>query len=178
MKKLLFNETLKKLSNFDAKKRYIHENAEIIKFKDFENGCVKIIEQHEDDLTVDEAEACANLLLREEGTEDEESDNDDFASAVLEKRPKMSKTPKYMDLRFILPTSNIVERLFSSAGYAYNDMRKALIPANLEEQIFLKANKKQFKRLKDVSEMEEHENAMSEIGCKCQEMMQNVNAKS
>ena len=63
--RLLFNETLKKLSNFDAKKRYIHENAEIIKFKDFENGCVKIIEQHEDDLTVDEAEACANLLLRE-----------------------------------------------------------------------------------------------------------------
>ena len=54
----------------------------------------------------------------------------------------MSKTPKYMDLRFILPTSNIVERLFSSAGYAYNDMRKALIPANLEEQFFLKANKK------------------------------------
>ncbi len=34
---------------------------------------------------------------------------------------------KYMDYRFIMPTSNICERLFSVVGHALTDRRKVLI---------------------------------------------------
>ena len=47
-----------------------------------------------------------------------------------------NKKSKYMDLKFIIPTSNICERLFSAAGYGLNDRRQAILPANFESQMF------------------------------------------
>lgn len=40
----------------------------------------------------------------------------------------------------MLPTSNIVESLFSRANYALSDWRKAVLPPNLEAQLYLHAN--------------------------------------
>ena len=45
-----------------------------------------------------------------------------------------------MDLRFIRPTSNMCERLFSVAVYALNDRRKSVLPVNFERQLFLHAD--------------------------------------
>ncbi len=45
-----------------------------------------------------------------------------------------------MDLRFLLPTSNACERLFSRAGYVLGDRRQSIHPANFEQQMFLFAN--------------------------------------
>ncbi len=42
----------------------------------------------------------------------------------------------YIDTRFLLPTSNICERLFSVAGHALGDRRKPITPLHLEEQMF------------------------------------------
>ena len=50
------------------------------------------------------------------------------------------KSTKYLDLRFIVPTSNLCERFFSVAGYALDDRRKRLLPSNLESQLFLNQN--------------------------------------
>ena len=36
--------------------------------------------------------------------------------------------------------TNLKNRFFSVAGYAYNDLRKSLLPINLEMQLFLKVN--------------------------------------
>ncbi len=47
---------------------------------------------------------------------------------------------KYMDLRFVVPTSNMCERVFSISEYALDDRRRGNIPANFELQIFLHAN--------------------------------------
>ena len=47
-----------------------------------------------------------------------------------------------MDSRFLLPTSNIVERFFSLAGFTFSDNRQQLTPANFEMQLFLKLNRK------------------------------------
>ena len=67
---------------------------------------------------------------------------DDFASVILKKRQKLCPVTKYVDCRFLLPTSNLLERFFSTAGYASSDLRQRLLPANLEEQLFLKINKR------------------------------------
>ena len=77
--------------------------------------------------------------------------NQDFASQILAKRAKNEQTP-YVDTRFILPTSNILERFFSCAGTAASDLRLRLSPVNLEEQLYLKINHR-FWDLKTVNEL-------------------------
>ncbi len=58
------------------------------------------------------------------------------------KKRKLSKAAdmKYLDLRFILPTSNICERLFFVAGFAMSSRRSSISPANFEKQMLLCAN--------------------------------------
>jgi hypothetical protein len=47
----------------------------------------------------------------------------------------------YVDTSFVYPVSNDVERLFSQAGRAYDDLRGQLEQSNLESILFLKYNK-------------------------------------
>lgn len=58
---------------------------------------------------------------------------------------------KYISTHFLVPNSNMCERLFSSAEYALNDRRKGLFPPNLEMQLFLHVNT-QFWDVADVYE--------------------------
>ena len=46
----------------------------------------------------------------------------------------------YLDLRFLRPTTCTIERLFSVAGYCITKERKAMLPINVEMQIFLHVN--------------------------------------
>ena len=48
---------------------------------------------------------------------------------------------KYQDLSFICPTSDVVERLFSTAKFVFSDLRRSLLPRNLEMQLFLKLSR-------------------------------------
>ena len=59
----------------------------------------------------------------------------------IEKSSKILKSG-YMDSRFLLPTSNMVERFFSLTGFTLTDYRQRLTPANFEMQLFLKLNRK------------------------------------
>ena len=43
-------------------------------------------------------------------------------------------------LRWIPPTSNVAERLFSKVASIFTDYRKAVTPVNLGSQIFLNVN--------------------------------------
>ena len=51
------------------------------------------------------------------------------------------KESKYRKLDYILPTSNIVERLFSRAKIIMADRRKSMTPYHLELLLFLRMNK-------------------------------------
>jgi hypothetical protein len=48
----------------------------------------------------------------------------------------------FKGLNMVSPTSNICERLFSSAGLVWSDLRKAMLPSTLEMLLFLKVNRK------------------------------------
>ena len=53
------------------------------------------------------------------------------------KRRKLTKAEHdngYIETRFSLPTSNLVERCFSVSGLAYDDFRQNMTPENLEMQ--------------------------------------------
>ena len=66
----------------------------------------------------------------------------DEMSLILKnvKRAKVDRGSRYTDLRFIHPTSNTCERLFSLSKLTLADNRKRLLPENVEMQLFLKMN--------------------------------------
>ena len=55
---------------------------------------------------------------------------------------KPEENSQYLDLRFMVPTSNLCERLFSKAGYSLGNRRGNILPTSFEEQIFLHVNSK------------------------------------
>ncbi len=63
---------------------------------------------------------------------------------------------EYDDLRFVLPTSNIVERVFSKAKLVYSPHRQRLSPETLEILMFLGANRTHW----DVGTVEEARRAL------------------
>jgi hypothetical protein len=132
--RMLFDEVM---SVHTDTQPYIGRDGNIVMCKHFENAVVKILHCQEHTLSTAEADAVACLNLDVIVEPDSELD---FASAVL-KRRKIQSVSLYMDCRFILPTSNVCERFFSTAGYCLNDYRQNILPLNLEKQLFLKVNK-------------------------------------
>ena len=83
---------------------------------------VKILDRKENELSLAEILRCERLKKHED---DEENQTpviveSDFAEAILQKRQKKEHESKYLNCRFLFPTSNILERFFSVAGYALN----------------------------------------------------------
>ncbi|OQR87252.1 hypothetical protein ACHHYP_09320 [Achlya hypogyna] len=66
-----------------------------------------------------------------------------FATDVLRKRRRQldPEATAYVKTTFILPTSNIVERLFSVAKHILTDSRKHMQPIYFEMIVFLRVNK-------------------------------------
>ena len=84
------------------------------------------------------------VVEQPEGSNSQDSDSD-FATLLIKKRRlqlSSQKVSEYESLKFLLPTSNILERFFSSATYSFSDLRQKLLPMNLEMQLFLKVNEK------------------------------------
>jgi hypothetical protein len=61
---------------------------------------------------------------------------------ALQSKKRKLHTSKYPDLKYIAATSNIVERLFSSARLVLTDYRKSMTPYSFECVMFLKFNRK------------------------------------
>ena len=123
--------------------RYLLPKSPIVKYPDFESGVVKIIDKAHDSLTKDEEFAFKQLLSKKdvEGSLAVITSTGDFARDEIErKRQRMQVTDKYIDCTFIEPTSNRLKRLFSTAGYCCNDLRRSSTPVHFEEQLFLKIN--------------------------------------
>lgn len=69
-----------------------------------------------------------------------EDDESDFVTQAFKKR-RVEASSTYIDTKFLLPTSNHVERLFSLCKRVYAPNRRSLTPETFEALVFLKTNK-------------------------------------
>lgn len=107
----------------------------------FESAIVKIQDRRVESLTEEEKRAVSLLKTRNSVPIIPNGANLSFAEQALKKRRIGTENGAlYMDTHFLLPTSNICERLFSKAGHALSDRRGRIMPSNFEEQIFLHVN--------------------------------------
>lgn len=118
-------------------------DAEIVVDPTFESAVIKLQYNRHGELTAAEQDVIEDLKGNSEAHDVEEGEAIlTIAERALRKRRlDKSCSGKYFDLCFILPTSNIVERLFSTVGFALNYRRRVLLPSNLEMHFFLKLNK-------------------------------------
>jgi hypothetical protein len=124
--------------------RHLDTDNALVRYPDFDSAITKVLNECEDDLTESEA-ASISCFMKSVNIED--SDEDDlvaksFADGILaSKRHKTTKgNSKYIPLGFVAPTSNVVERLFSSAKFILTDCRKHMHPINFEMILFLRVN--------------------------------------
>ena len=136
------------ISKYPQLEENIDDHAPIIHSKVFETALVKIQDGKVNKLEVDEVGStkCLQVTAATQDIKAESDNTLDCAESILKKR-KLEKTASeetkdFIHTRFFLATSNILERFFSSAGYAFIDYRQSLTPMNLEMQLFLKFNKK------------------------------------
>lgn len=130
--RILFDAVIQK---YPITKERLKENARIVHDPKFESAIVKLQENSLGSLTCAEKEQ-VKLLERDTVITDtvnvtDESNSLSFAERVLKKRKITIDRSPYLDTRFILPTTNLVERMFSKAGYAFSKCRKSLSPTNL-----------------------------------------------
>ena len=149
--RLLFDQNLLNVKNLDSQGKYITTDCDIAKNPQFESSVIKIFNDEEMTMSVGEGLAC-RMLRKNHIPEDDDVilAETDFASTILANRSKKQK--KYMNVKFLVPTSNHLERFFSSAGMAKCDLRGNLSPMRLEQQLFLKY-KKSFWNLQTVNDV-------------------------
>jgi len=115
----------------------------------FESALIKIQEKRINEMSKLEIESVKHLQINS-GSNLEKNQNGTLAERSLSKRRgSTSNRTSYMDVRFILPTSTICERLFSIADHALPARRRSLHPITFETQLFLRENE-EYWELKDV----------------------------
>ena len=134
------------LAKYPEMATHLAADASIIHCPLFESALMKIQDFCEDSLSEAESNAVLAFKKPESQIENQGSPVDSMAHEIIKRRKieKKSSHPesKYFKTKFLLPSSNLVERFFSIAGFAFNDYRQRLDPTNLEMQMFLKLNKK------------------------------------
>lgn len=124
----------------------LNADADIVHSKDFETGTVLIQQGKTSEMSSRERAAVASLREGTAGNTAVVGNGAPPKLSLLQRALKKRKISvgdsgrAYMDTRFVVPTSNMVESFFSRAGFALNDRRRGLLPVNLESQMFLFAN--------------------------------------
>jgi len=133
-------------NTFPQLRTYLH--PESVKSCHFEAGIVKIQENLEVLLTPEEAEAVYIFKIPEVVNADEVAavNETSLVQQILEEQTareaKINQgTSAYRSTKHVLPTSNLVERLFSRAKRVMTDSRKCMHPKRLEEVLFLQYNR-------------------------------------
>jgi len=121
-------------------REYLSPTSRIVKHQHFENGIVKIQKAANDPLTEDETRALEHFLIQP--TIPQENTTTTTILSPCEKarlkRQKITNHPQYRSVKHVLPTSNMVERLFSQTKYIMTDNRKQMNPEHLNEIMILK----------------------------------------
>jgi len=116
-------------------------DADIVAMPGFETALVKVQRGLASTLTDEEILAVAHLRSHE--LQEEQANEEDDGLSLAERALKRQRTDQertYVDTRFLVPTSNMCERLFSDAKMTHGDRRGRLLPVNFEAQLFLHAN--------------------------------------
>ncbi|KAH9088578.1 hypothetical protein Ae201684P_017187 [Aphanomyces euteiches] len=115
-------------------------DTDIVANPDFENGVVKILSQMTNILNESERRSVERLKIDAVAPNEVPIDRPCLAERAKKRMKKTGDDKQFMDCRFIRPTSNICERLFSMAKLALTDRRRAMHPQTFEQQVFLKVN--------------------------------------
>ena len=86
MARTLFDNVIIKVPGLDVNRKYLTEDATIVKYPFFESGIVKIVDRKTDTLTEDEKAACQSLLSDNNVLEISSGSESDFARSVLKKK--------------------------------------------------------------------------------------------
>lgn len=131
------------IENFPETSERLKPDATIVQSVTFEAAIVKVQLGYQAALDRQEKASIERFSVQSVHSDNSEDDELSFADRALkrQKRSISGETTSYGDMRFLLPTSNVCERLFSKAGHVLNDRRKGLLPANLECQLFLHMNR-------------------------------------
>ena len=123
---------------------YLAPDSKIIHCPDFESAIVKVIDGNTAELSGRELRTVLQFTTEERNTSVADTDGMTLAQKVREvkhrkrKRDLSVETHHLIDLEFIHSTSNVVERLFSSAKLVLTDYRKSMTPYTFECVMFLK----------------------------------------
>lgn len=136
--RVMFDTVIEHMPNMENR---LKPDADIVESKEFEAGIVHIQQNRVADMTEDEK--CAVKIFSRTSSVQEVYAKEpvSLAEVALQKfRAQKTSAENYMDLRFIVPTSNMCERLFSQSRRAVTDYRKSMSPVSLEAQMFLYGN--------------------------------------
>jgi hypothetical protein len=138
----IFDEMLK---HYPSMNYYLSSDGGIVHSTDFEIAIVKVIDDDLSSLDYIQNELLepfrqANNTSVGVGISPVKPDTPYALQALKKKRKVMNN--EFIDLSFIPPTSNIVERLFSAARLVLTDYRKSMSPYTFECVMFLKMNRK------------------------------------
>lgn len=131
------------VSDYCVAKEHLSPTAEVVECPAFESAVVKMQREKELSMTPDEARSVECLRVVEAVAEVEARES---GASLVERATKKLRVETvgsrtgYMDTSFLVPTSNMCERLFSKAGYALADRRHSMLPGNFEAQLVLNAN--------------------------------------
>jgi hypothetical protein len=141
----LFDKLMERYPTMDI---YLAPDSHIVCHPSFESAVVKVLDGKEGLLTAAEKVEIARLLLDQPEpvpvTDVEAVHPRAIASMELKAKRRRLDTPPpstYLNMRFILPTSNIVERVFSKTKLVFTEQRQRLLPTTLEAIVFLAVNR-------------------------------------
>lgn len=107
-------------------------DARIVHNPHFEAEVLKIQERNEAFMNVLETKEVSGLLLTTDGSRE----NREAVASVIERAAKQLRTNDstkpygFMDIRFLLPTLNMLERFLSLVEHAMTNRRKVTLPVN------------------------------------------------
>jgi hypothetical protein len=133
------------IDDFPCMKNYLASDADIVQDELFDDGVIKILRYNENMLSPLQ-KAAVSKLLKEQGFDEEvqilDSDEEDYIQQAIKKHRKTGNTQSsYIDCRFLVATTNTVERLFSTSRSIMTYQRSKMSPIMFEAILFLKVNR-------------------------------------
>lgn len=103
----------------------------------FESAVNKIRDFREEDLTETEKQEMRSLLIEEVDGVKVDTASDSIVERALKRlhTTTTTKTSGHMNKRYLVPTSNYCERLFSTSGHALSSRLRGFLPMNFESQL-------------------------------------------
>jgi hypothetical protein len=133
------------VEDYPVTDRRISETASIVANPSFEMAIVKIQEGNAASMTPEEValvqRMCKSVSSVQTVHTPAATGSISLADRALKRRKVDDLNVAYIDTRFLVPTSNVCERFFSSAKFALDDRRMRMTPQNFEAQMFLYANR-------------------------------------